>query len=100
MAIEFNRNGQLINAQLFKIDDVTFWDKTRPPIIDPRLDDEDYLVKDGDRLDLLAFQKLGDSRREWIIMRRNDLYLWPNSLVPGTFIKIPTITSLTERGII
>lgn len=100
MAIERNPAGPTSRAALYKIDDVTFWDKTRPPDILPQADDEPYLVKIGDRLDLLAFTKLGDSDRGWIIMLRNDLRLMPNDLVPGIKIMIPTYDSLRKRGII
>lgn len=100
MAIEFNEAGPLKNAQLKQIGEAIFWDKTRPPKILPRDDDQSYTVKIGDRLDLIAFQKLGDSSRGWIILLRNNLTLVPNDMVPGATIFIPTITSLSRRRII
>jgi len=100
MAIEFNEAGPLKYANLVQIKECTFWDKTRPPKVLPMDDDQSYTVKIGDRLDLIAFQKLGDSARGWIILLRNNLRLIPNDMVPGATIFIPTLTSLTNRGLI
>lgn len=100
MAIERNPNGPTSQAALYEINNTTFWDKTRPPAISAQADDEPYLVKMNDRLDLIAYTKLGDSDRGWIIMLRNDLRLMPNDLVPGKTIMIPSIDSLRKRGII
>src|SRR5579859_4309880 len=100
MAIEFNQSGPLKYAILMQINEAIFWDKTRPPIINPSDDDERHTVTTSDRLDLLAFQKLGDSAYGWIILLRNDLRLVPNDLVPGQTIFIPTLDSLRRRGII
>lgn len=100
MAIEFNEAGPLKNASLVQINECIFWDKTRPPKILALDDDASYTVKIGDRLDLMAFVKLGDSARGWIILLRNDLRLIPNDLVPGATIFIPSIDSLRRRGLI
>lgn len=100
MAIVFNTSGPLKYASMVQINEAVFWDKTRPPIISPQDDDERYLVKSYDRLDLIAFKKLGDPTRGWIILVRNNLSLIPNDLVPGSYIYIPTLTSLQENNII
>lgn len=100
MAIERNPAGPTSRADLYQIGSVVFWDKTRPEKIAAAPDDEPYRVKDSDRIDLLAFNKLGDSDRGWIIMLRNDMRLMPNDLVPGTTIMIPSIDSLRKRGVI
>lgn len=100
MAIMFNRDGPLRYATLFQINECLFYDKTRPPIIDARDDDEDYLVRIGDRLDLIASRRLGNENLGWVIMLRNDLRLMPNDLVPGITIKIPSRDSLSRRGIV
>lgn len=100
MSIEFNEAGPLKYSTLIQIKECKFWDKTRPPKILPQDDDQQHIVRVGDRLDLLAFQKLGDSARGWIILLRNDLRLIPNDLVPGATIFIPTVNSLISRGII
>lgn len=100
MSIEFNPQGPLSKATLYQINEAVFWDKTRPPNIDPQDDDEDYYIKIEDRIDLLAFDKLGNEARGWIILLRNNMRLWPNDFVPGVKIKIPTLDSLRKRGII
>lgn len=98
--IQRNPNGPLIYAELFEANDVLFWDKTRIPDIEPRDDDVPYVVKIDERVDNLAFRQLGDPALWPIILHRNGLCLPPNHLVPGFVIYIPTLASLTERGII
>lgn len=90
----------LLHAELIKIEDVFFWDKSRPPEIESLDTDAEYIVKDIDRYDFLSFQKLQSSALGWAIMRRNEMRLWPNDMVPGAAIRIPTRDSLRQRGVI
>jgi len=87
-------------SELLSVDSVVFWDKSRFPEILPRDDDQPYLVQRGERLDNLAFLQLGSERLGWVIMVRNGLGLFPNDLVPGETIFIPSIDGLKRRGII
>ena len=100
MAITRNPLSSLIYSQLFEIGDTLFWDKTRPPEIEPADDDIEYIVREGDRIDNLAYEFLGSVQLWWVIMRRNELRLVPNDLVPGATIFIPARDSLGVRGII
>lgn len=100
MAVNKNTQGPLRHAQLMKIDDVFFYDKTRPPPVAARSDDMDYICTDRDRHDLVAFRKLQSSQVGWAIMERNQMRLWPNDWVPGFSIKIPTRASLESRRVI
>lgn len=100
MSIEYNDQGPLRTAALKQIAESVFWDKTRPPAILAQPDDAPYVVRIGDRIDLLAFDKLANSAYGWIILLRNELRLYPNDFVPGMTIMIPTVTSLKKRGII
>lgn len=100
MAIERNIFSPLIYSKLLSLEEVVFWDKGRFPVILPQDDDQPYLVQKGERLDNLSFIQLGSERLGWIIMLRNDLGLYPNDLVPGETIFIPSIDSLKRRGII
>lgn len=100
MSIEYNAQGQLKTAALKQIDETVFWDKTRPTEIQPAADDVPYTIRIGDRLDLLAFDKLQDASRGWIILLRNNIRLWPNDFVPGVTIYIPTLASLSKQGIV
>lgn len=100
MAFRRNTQGPLLHADLMKIDNVFFLDKTRPPPITARVDDGDYICTDRDRHDLVAFRKVQSSQLGWAIMERNNIRLWPNDWVPGVSIKIPTRASLESRGVI
>jgi hypothetical protein len=100
MAGAFNSQGPLRHSQFMKIDDVFFYDKTRPPPVAARADDMDYICTERDRHDLVAFAKVQSSQLGWAIMERNDMRLWPNDWVPGFSIKIPTRTSLESRRVV
>ena len=100
MAIERDALSPLIHSKLFQIEETVFWDQTRPPEIGARDDDIEYYIKSDDRMDTLAFTKLGSSQLWWVIMRRNDLMLFPNDFVQGLKIFIPTRKGLVDRGII
>lgn len=100
MEIELNRSGPLRYADLYRINETTFWDKTRPPEVLAASDDEAYKITSEDRLDLLAFRKYGVAEYGWIILLRNNMRLYPNDLIPGTTIYLPSIKSLRDRKII
>lgn len=100
MAVTRNPLGPLIYAALHQINDVIWFDKTRPPTIDPQDDDEVYTVTNYDRVDLIASNRLGSEQLSWVILLRNNLRLVPNDFVPGMKIFIPSRDSLQRRGII
>jgi len=56
---------------------------------------ETYTIRQGDRLDQLAFALLGDSRLWWVLvdMNREDL-ADTLFLTPGTQITIPSLTAV------
>jgi hypothetical protein len=107
MASPVRRNplGPLRFAKLIKIDECLFWDKTRPPLVEPRDDDSFYLVRIQDRQDFVAFTELNNSQLGWAIMERQDqngdqMRLWPNDFYPGRKIQIPSRTGLEQRRIV
>jgi hypothetical protein len=100
MALTKNPLGPLPYAALYQINDVIWFDKTRPVDIDPEDDDEALVVTNSDRLDLIAFNRLGSAQLGWVILHRNNMRLAPNDLVPGMKIYIPSRASLQRRGIL
>jgi len=48
-----------------------------------------YVAKDGDTMDLLAAQFLGDSARYWEIADINPHIQWPDRVPVGTSVRIP-----------
>jgi hypothetical protein len=107
MGVRRNQQGPLRHAELVRIGDTTFWDRTLPPNVDPLSTDEDYTIQMGDRSDLLAARKVGVAQWAWVIMQRNrneedgelDMRLWPNDFVPGAGVKIPPRSSIVQRGV-
>lgn len=96
-----NPRGPLIHSILTGYKDVvSWWDRTRPPIIEPHVDDEEYIVKQTDRIEDIAFRKLTSTRYWWVIARRNNIHCPETELVPGCPIYIPTLQSLREREVI
>lgn len=55
----------------------------------PRPDDRFHIVKQGDRVDLLAHKYLGDARLWWIICEYNNIF-WMFDLVEGNEIRLPS----------
>jgi len=101
MVVSRNPSGPLVHSQLVQFVETVWWDQTRPPFpILERPDDIKYIVKQPDRLDIIALTQLGDVQLGWTIMERNNFRLIPNDLVPGQTIFIPSIEGLKERGII
>ena len=100
MAVTRNPQGPLIYSTLHQINEAIWFDKTRPPTIDPQDDDEIYMVTNHDRIDLIAANRLGSEQMGWVILLRNNMRLAPNDLVPGMKIFIPSRDSLQRRGIV
>src|SRR3990172_1897057 len=100
MGVRRNPSGPLITSTLYRIGDVIFWGTTVQPTIEARDDDEIYIVRNFDRIDLIAHNRMGDSQLGWVLLARNDLRLVPNDLVPGMKLFIPTRESLSQRGIV
>ena len=49
-----------------------------------------YRVVFGDRMDTIAAVALGDAELWWQVAQLNPELLYPNDLVPGSIIRIPT----------
>ena len=62
----------------------------------PRPDDRFHTVKDGDRIDLIAFTYLGDAKLWWIICDYNDIFC-PLELEIGLVLRMPSIDHIQMR---
>ena len=58
--------------------------------VSPQPDDRFHVVVDGDRIDLLAYQYLGDPTLWWVICDFNDL-AFPLELAGGAMLRIPSL---------
>ncbi len=56
----------------------------------PQPDDRFHVVGEGDRIDLLAYQYLGDSLLWWVICDWNDI-CFPLDLPVGATLRIPSL---------
>ena len=95
-----NPLDMLSTAELVQINETVFWDRSRPLPIAALDSDTDFKPMMGERPDFLAYRELQSSNLGWAIMDRNSMRLWPNDMVPGQLMKIPTRESLRARGII
>ncbi len=109
MAARRNPNGPLRFAKLVVYRDgdgvARFFGKTEPPAVDSRDDDEDHIVRIGERSDLTSARELGTSQAAHLIMLRNEteeepMRLWPNDWYPGRRLQIPTTDGLRDRGLL
>lgn len=92
MAVKIRKNSYLRYSDLVEIDGFEFWDTVILPddkILTPRDNDVDYLVKQTDRLDLLANTFYGDPVLWWVIAAANQIEDIPTGLVEGSTIRIP-----------
>jgi nucleoid-associated protein YgaU len=55
--------------------------------------DVSYQVREGDRLDRIAFMYFGTENLWWLIADANDGLLLPDPLKPGTILRIPRGTT-------
>jgi nucleoid-associated protein YgaU len=62
----------------------------------PRPDDRFHTVKEGDRIDLIAFSYLGDAALWWIVCDYNDIF-YPLELEVGAVLRIPSPDHLQMR---
>src|SRR3972149_5526884 len=89
MAVRIKRRSRLQFHNLITVDDFEFWDHAVLPVPDVQPDDVLYQVKDGDRLDLLAFRFYGDPILWWVIAVANGIELNPVQFNTGDKLRIP-----------
>lgn len=56
----------------------------------PRSDDRFHIVKEGERIDLIAFSYLGDAALWWMVCDYNDIF-YPLELEVGSVLRIPSV---------
>lgn len=62
----------------------------------PRFDDRFHAVKDGDRIDRIAFDYLGNAALWWVICDYNDVF-YPLELEIGSVLRIPSLEFVHMR---
>lgn len=80
------------NQYVFQDDqnpNVVFIDPIREPRFSPDKDDFQIQLKEGDRLDILAYEFYGDAEYEWVLMDANPTLINPLDIKPGEYINIP-----------
>lgn len=78
-------NGSLLNKTK-----VSFFGAFEPPKLEPQDDDIDYIVKNGDRLDMLAYRFYETPLLWWVIALKNDIDLPSVELIEGLLVVIPS----------
>lgn len=58
-----------------------------------------HVVRDSDRLDLLAYKYFGDSRLWWVIAEFNNIF-WMFDLEVGTTLRMPSVERLNMEILI
>lgn len=88
--IEVPSLSRLNLTDLRRIDGITFWDTVSLPPATPRPDDISYVVRDGDRIDILAQRFYQEPSLWWVIAWANDMEVVPTDLKKGQEILIPS----------
>lgn len=94
---EISKNSFLNFSSLLEFNGKVFWDNADLPEIPFAEDDEYIQLTDlqAHRIDLVAFEKYGDSELMWAILHANNVDL-PNQLFEGQIIRIPAKTSIDK----
>lgn len=99
MSIEIKKASRLAFAGLLIVDGVEFWDTLTLPDSVPRPDDIQYIVKAGDRIDLLADLFYQDSAMWWVLAWANNLEILPTDLKENMQIRVPSREFVIEEMI-
>ena len=75
-------------------DKKSYYKNIRYPEVPLRINDIYIITKDGDRLDLLAYQFYGKSNLWWYIAAANNINTM--NLEPGTSLRIPPLTGASK----
>ena len=67
--------------------------RRRPLIFPPDSEIIRHMVIEGETLDYLAYEYLGDARLWWVILELNSKYLTPYDINIGDIILVPTISA-------
>lgn len=62
----------------------------------PQPDDAFHTVREGDRIDLIAYRYLGDAGLWWIICDYNDIF-FPLEIKVGAALRIPSLEYVQMR---
>lgn len=95
--VRINENSWLNLTSLLEFKGKIFWDNTDLPVIDESADDEFVTLtrNQAERLDLLAFEKYGDSDLVWAILLANDME-HPNEATEGSVLRIPAKSTIDK----
>ncbi len=96
MPTNISRRSRLRFKELLEINGVEFWELDNLPTVPESVDDIYYQVKNVDRIDLLSTTFYGDPNLWWVIAQANDMEILPTDLQPGSIIRVPSPTYLTE----
>ena len=90
MAVDVRSVSRLLFADLKTIDGVEHWDTLVLPDPVEQRDDVQYIVAQGDRVDLISQRFYGDAGLWWVIAWANNLEILPTDLKTGSQIRIPS----------
>lgn len=86
-----NRYKYIINKRLDTKRGLMRFDSNLPPEI-KKLESDVYIIsRDGDRLDMLAYEYYGDQAQWWVIAQANHIGKGTFAIKPGIRIRIPSI---------
>jgi len=91
MAVEVKNSSRLLFADFLTDEGVEFWDTLVLPDVRTRPDDIQYVVSNGDRVDLIANRFYQDPGLWWVVAWANNLEIIPTDLKEGDQLRIPSI---------
>jgi hypothetical protein len=89
-------NSRLNMGELLSFSGIEFWDTLVLPPIPISVEDIEYEVVAGDRIDVLAYKYYGDPALWWFIAVANDIELCPIAFNEGDKLRIPPASYLSK----
>lgn len=91
VVIDVARSSRLKFSNLLESQEAVFWSLDETPQFPEDEQDIQYVVKENDRIDSIAFQFYGDPVLMWVIAKVNGLRFMPFDLKAGKLLRIPAV---------
>lgn len=90
-------SSRLVHSELQNIDGIEFFSRPELPNFTESSTDKQHTVADGERLDSLSRRYYKQDSFYWVIAHRNDIRIFPEELIPGHRIIIPSASKIRKE---
>jgi hypothetical protein len=90
-------SSRLVHAELQNIDGIEFFSRPELPELTESSTDKQHTVADVERLDSISRRYYRQDSFYWVIAHRNDIRIFPEGLMPGQRIIIPSAAKIRKE---